>query len=75
MLQQHDRSFGELLRELRKQAELSQERLAERSGLTVRSIGDLERGRTRPRRSSVRRLIAALGAEGDDATGLEQAAI
>ncbi|TQF04110.1 helix-turn-helix transcriptional regulator [Kitasatospora acidiphila] len=63
------------MRELRKQAELSQERLAERSGLTVRSIGDLERGRTRPRRSNVRRLITALGAEGDDATCLEQAAM
>jgi transcriptional regulator with XRE-family HTH domain len=73
-MSQQDRDFGELLRELRKQAKLSQERLAERSGLTARSIGDLERGRTRPRCSSVRRLTAALGLREDEAAGLEQAA-
>ena len=58
--------FGALLRSLREQALLSQEQLAERSGLSLRGIGDLERGRVRtPRRVSVRLLADALGLTGD----------
>jgi transcriptional regulator with XRE-family HTH domain len=57
-----DRSFGGRLRATRISAGLSQEELAERSGLSLRAIGDLERGRTRwPYRDSVHRLADALG--------------
>ncbi len=53
--------FGELLRRHRRAAGLSQEELGERSGLTARAIGDMERGRTaRPYRRSVRSLADAL---------------
>ncbi|RZQ61023.1 helix-turn-helix domain-containing protein [Amycolatopsis suaedae] len=53
---------GSLLRELREQACLTQEELAERSGVSIRTISDLERGRTRkPHRKSVALLSAALG--------------
>jgi tetratricopeptide (TPR) repeat protein/transcriptional regulator with XRE-family HTH domain len=55
------RGFGERLRAHRRSALLSQQELAERSGLSVRSIGDLERGRTRwPYPGSLRRLADAL---------------
>ncbi len=55
------RSFAELLRELRRRAALSQEELAQRSGLTVKAIGALERGeRTRPYPHTVRALADAL---------------
>ena len=37
-------AFGEMLRRLRTAASLSQEDLAERAGLSVRGISDLERG-------------------------------
>ncbi|MBV9279902.1 MAG: helix-turn-helix transcriptional regulator, partial [Chloroflexi bacterium] len=37
-------AFGDLLRRLRAAAGLSQEDLAERAGLGVRTISDLERG-------------------------------
>src|ERR1700744_6138737 len=53
---------GEWLRQQRVAAGLTQEDLAERSGVSVRAIADLERGRTkRPYPSSVRALVRALG--------------
>jgi tetratricopeptide (TPR) repeat protein/transcriptional regulator with XRE-family HTH domain len=54
-------AFGRLLREWRTAAQLTQEQLAERSGLGTRTIRDLERGRvTRPRRQSIELISAAL---------------
>ncbi len=56
-------SFGEVLRHLRSQATLSQEELAERTGLSVRGISDLERGARRaPHLHTVRLLADALAA-------------
>src|ERR1700728_4818267 len=53
---------GEWLRQQRVATGLTQEDLAERSGVSVRAIADLERGRTRkPYPSSVRSLVRALG--------------
>jgi tetratricopeptide (TPR) repeat protein/transcriptional regulator with XRE-family HTH domain len=53
--------FGARLGAVRQLAGLSQEDLAERSGLSVRAISNLERGRTRaPHPDSVRRLADAL---------------
>ncbi|MGH2448895.1 MAG: ATP-binding protein [Chloroflexota bacterium] len=53
--------FGTLLRRLRREAELTQEQLAERAGLSVRSIGDLERGVSKaPYRATVQDLADAL---------------
>jgi transcriptional regulator with XRE-family HTH domain len=53
---------GLWLRRQRVAAGLTQEDLAERSGVSVRAIADLERGRTRkPYPSSVRALTHALG--------------
>jgi transcriptional regulator with XRE-family HTH domain len=57
-----DLSFGELLQRSRKVAGLSQEELAERAGLGVRTISDLERGVAgRPQRHTLARLVEALG--------------
>ena len=53
-------SFGELLREYRQAAGLTQQELAERAGLSVHGIQKLERGATHPYRDTARRLIAAL---------------
>jgi tetratricopeptide (TPR) repeat protein len=54
--------FGELVRGRRVAAGLTQEELAERSGLGVRTISDIERGRIgRPHRRSVDLLCDALG--------------
>ena len=55
------RGFGTRLRSCRQLAGLSQQELAERSGLSVRAISDLERGRTRfPYQDSLARLADAL---------------
>jgi transcriptional regulator with XRE-family HTH domain len=57
--------FGARLRACRRIARLSQDELAERSGLSVRAIRNMERGRTRwPFPTSVRRLADALNLEG-----------
>ncbi|GGJ70775.1 hypothetical protein GCM10010121_096760 [Streptomyces brasiliensis] len=58
--------FGALLRELRLAASLTLEGLAEASGVSVRGIGDLERGR---RAAPQRRTVAALA----DGLGLGEA--
>src|SRR5579871_6613263 len=60
-------SFGALLRRLRKAANLTQEELAERAGLSRRGINDLERGaRLTPRRDTADLLADALGLAGEE---------
>jgi tetratricopeptide (TPR) repeat protein/transcriptional regulator with XRE-family HTH domain len=60
-----DAAFSARLRACRQSARLSQQELAERSGLSVRAISNLERGRTRwPYRDSVCRLADALELHG-----------
>jgi tetratricopeptide (TPR) repeat protein/DNA-binding XRE family transcriptional regulator len=55
-------TFGSQLGAWRRSAGLSQEELAERAGLSVRTISSLERGRTRaPYQESLHRLADALG--------------
>lgn len=67
--------FGDLLREYRVAARLTQEELAERSQLSVRAISDLERGRAlRPRVASVRQLAIALGLAEPELTWFRSAA-
>lgn len=59
-------SFGQLLRRSRRACGLSQEELAERAGVGVRTISDLERGRTtRPYRQTLGSLAEALGLSGE----------
>jgi tetratricopeptide (TPR) repeat protein/transcriptional regulator with XRE-family HTH domain len=56
-----DSQFGVQLRACRRSAGISQEELAERSGLHVRTIRNLERGRSRwPYQDTLRRLADAL---------------
>jgi predicted ATPase/DNA-binding XRE family transcriptional regulator len=63
--------FGELLRRLRTAATLTQEELAERAGLSVRAVSDLERGvHQAPRLETVRMLADALRLEATDRAGL-----
>jgi tetratricopeptide (TPR) repeat protein/transcriptional regulator with XRE-family HTH domain len=59
--------FGNLLASYRIGAGLTQEDLAARSGLSVRALSDMERGRTaRPYKNSVERLADALGLSGSE---------
>lgn len=54
-------NFGELLRACREHAHLTQEDLAERSGVSARAISDLERGiKKRPQAQTVQKLVTAL---------------
>ncbi len=68
-------SFGLLLRRYRAAAGLTQDELAERSGLSARGISDLERGaRERPHRDTVQMLADALILPAEDRAILGAAA-
>jgi serine/threonine protein kinase/class 3 adenylate cyclase/sugar lactone lactonase YvrE len=63
------------VRRYRRGAELSQEALAERAGLSVRAIRDIEAGsKHRPRLDTVQLLADALGLTGEDRTVFESLA-
>ena len=65
------RTFGALLRRYRTDRGLTQEELAERAGLSVRGISDLERGVNRaPYQATIERLIEALELAAEDAAAL-----
>ncbi len=68
-------AFGDLLRQHRDAAGLTQEDLAERAGLSVDTISLLERGeRRRPHRHTMRNLAEALGLSQSDRIRFERAA-
>lgn len=63
--------FADLLRSLRVAAGLSQEELADRAGLSVRTLSDLERGLHRaPHRDTLVRLAAAMALASEDQENL-----
>lgn len=68
-------TFAELLRRYRRAAELTQEELAERAGLSIRAVGNLERGEKHvPRKETVKLVADALQLSEEDRAQLEAAA-
>ncbi|MCR3753616.1 XRE family transcriptional regulator [Lentzea californiensis] len=68
-------TFGARLLRHRKNAGLSQEELSERSGVSVRAISDMERGRARsPQRRTTEALIDALDLDDHDQAELRRLA-
>ncbi|MFD4640666.1 helix-turn-helix domain-containing protein [Lentzea sp. NPDC058436] len=68
-------TFGVRLLRHRKSAGLSQEELSERSGVSVRAISDMERGRARsPQRRTTEALLDALGLDERDRAELRRLA-
>lgn len=68
--------FGPFLRSLRSRAGLTQRELADRSGVSLAAVRDLEQGRSRrPRRASIRGLAVALGLSGEDESSFFAAAL
>src|SRR5947209_1679143 len=67
--------FGDLLRRHRREAELTQEELAERASLSARVVSDLERDDNRiPQIHTVRQLADALHLSRDDRDAFTRAA-
>src|SRR5882757_1442331 len=57
-------AFAALLRAHRQGGGMTQEEFAAKAGVGVRTLRDLERGRSRPQRATVDLLAAALGLRG-----------
>ena len=75
MADRHPGSFAGLLRQLRTDAGLTQEDLAEAAGVSTRSVSDLERGINLTARKETARLLAgALGLDGPARAAFEAAA-
>src|SRR5437868_179676 len=67
--------FGSLLRRYRLAAELTQEELAERAGISTRGVSDLERGaHGLPRKDTLQLLLDALALSPADQARLAAAA-
>jgi len=67
--------FGDLMRQFRIAAGLTQEELAARATVSARAVSDLERGeRRRPQRETLRLLADALDLTGDERQRFEAAA-
>ncbi|MFL5799443.1 MAG: ATP-binding protein [Actinomycetota bacterium] len=67
--------LGPLLRQLRASAGLTQEELAERAGISARTVSDVERGlRSAVYRDTAERLAVALGLEDEGRTRFESVA-
>jgi tetratricopeptide (TPR) repeat protein/DNA-binding XRE family transcriptional regulator len=76
MVVDRQESFGSLVRRYRRDAELTQEALAERAGLSVRAVRELETGRQHhPRQDTVRLLLAALSVPAEEQSAFLQAAV
>ena len=68
-------TFATLLRRYRQAAGLSQEELAERAGLSARTVGDLERGGSHaPRKDTIELLAQALDLDAPERAALAEAA-
>ncbi len=68
-------TLGEELRQRRRLAGLSQEELFERSGVSVRTISNIERGvGHRPRKSTIKELARGLGLSDEELRQLEASA-
>src|SRR3954471_7474593 len=64
--------FGSLLRRCRMTVGLTQDELAERAGVSPRSVGDIERGVSRaPQRHTIKLLAEALGLTGTERAPFE----
>jgi transcriptional regulator with XRE-family HTH domain len=61
--QEHRRAFGDRVRELRKQAGLTQEALAGAAGMDRSFLAEIEGGRTNPSLDTMHRLADALGVD------------
>ena len=55
--------IGDRLRDLRKRALLTQEQLAERSGIATSTVIRIERNQVEPQGRTIRKLAEALGVE------------
>ena len=59
----YQEAFGKQIRRLRDRRGLTQEELANRSGIHVSYLSGIERGRRNPSLRSIRRLAKALGVQ------------
>jgi transcriptional regulator with XRE-family HTH domain len=66
--QKHRRVLGEMVRQYRKQASLTQEQLAEKAGLSPKYVGEVERGCVNISVDALARIGKALAVQVNDLT-------
>ena len=64
-------AFGKRLRDIRRRKDMTQEKLADLSGLSIQYIGEIERGKRNPSLTSIEMLASALGMSVSDLFDLE----
>lgn len=65
-------ALGKAVRELRRESGLTQETLAEKTGLSGRTLSAIETGRANPRWSTIHRIAAGLGVSIPEVAKLEE---
>ena len=70
VIQQHRRLLGEAIRSKRERAELTQEKLAEKAGLSTVFISRVERGKESPSVDSLVKIAKALNVRVRDLVAL-----
>lgn len=65
-------AFGKRLRDIRRRKDMTQEKLADLSGLSIQYIGEIERGKRNPSLTSIETLATALGMSVADLFDLEE---
>ncbi len=69
------KELGQKVRNLRRALGLTQEQLAERAGISLKHLGELERGRSNPTLSSLVGLASSLGVPLPEFFTLEEAGL
>lgn len=69
---EYHKALGARVRELRRARKVTQEQLAEKAGLSLQQVGEIERGRGNPTLTSQEGLATALGVTLADLFDLEQ---
>ena len=68
----YQKSFGKNIRRLRLLRDLKQEQLADKSGLSLQHIGDIERGTGNPTLLTLEKIASALSVSVEELFALEE---
>lgn len=71
-MKEFQKAFGERLRTIRKTKGMTLEKMADKAGLSVQYIGDVERGKANPTFATVEKISEALSMKMTDLLDIEE---